>query len=81
MCCCFQHSWEDGLKAVEAAIGAMPKELYHNLLHYKIIFKSRLGRGVESDMIKFQVQRRDVQYNAGLAVTGQCRVQPKLTSI
>lgn len=34
---------------------AMPKGLHHNLLEYKIIFKSRLGRSVESDMIKFQV--------------------------
>lgn len=33
----------------------MPKELQRSLLEYKIIFKSRLGRGVESEMIKFQV--------------------------
>ena len=36
-------------------MGFMPKSLQHDLVCYRLIFKSRLGRSVESDMIKFQV--------------------------
>ena len=34
---------------------AMPTALHHELVDFKVIFKSRLGRSVEADMIKFQV--------------------------
>lgn len=44
------------MKAVELTMGLMPKDLQRDLVRYKIIFKSRLGRSVESDMIKFQVR-------------------------
>lgn len=56
-----QQSWEEGLRAVEHAMGLMPKSLQRDLVHYKLIFKSRLGRSVESDMIKFQVSQWNVK--------------------
>lgn len=50
-----QEAWEDGLKAVEEAMWMMPKSMQRNLARYKLIFKSRLSRSIESDMIWFQV--------------------------
>ncbi len=49
--------WEEGLHVVEWAMSTMPKALQHDLVHFKLIFKSRLGHSVESDMIHFQVSR------------------------
>lgn len=43
---------------MEYAVRVMPRALQRDLIHYKIIFKSRLGRSVESDMIKFQVSEK-----------------------
>ena len=40
---------------MEKAIQRMPKSFYLDLLRYKMIFKSRLGRSVVSEMIRFQV--------------------------
>ena len=40
---------------MEKAFSVMPKFLHRYLVHYRLIFKSRLGRSVESDMIKVQV--------------------------
>lgn len=50
-----QKAWEEGLKAVDRAIWVMPRAIYRDLVQYKLIFKCRLGRGVESEMVKVQV--------------------------
>lgn len=51
----FQHEWEKGLQALDDALWAMPKVISQQLFKYKLIFKSRMGKSVESDMTKFQV--------------------------
>ena len=51
----FQHEWEKGLQTFDDALWAMPKVISHHLFKYKLIFKRRMGKSVESDMTKFQV--------------------------
>ena len=43
------------MRVVEWAMWAMPKALHQDLVHFRLIFKSRQGGSVESDMIRFQV--------------------------
>lgn len=52
----FQRDWEKGLQTVDDAIWAMPKVISQHLFKYKLIFKSRMGKSVDSDMTKFQVK-------------------------
>ena len=52
----FQHEWEKGLQTLDDALWAMPKVITQHLFKYKLIFKSRMGKSVESDMTKFQVK-------------------------
>lgn len=51
----FQHSWERGLKVAEEAMLTLPKATGHHLIQHKLMFKSRLGKSVEGDIMMFGV--------------------------
>ena len=51
----FQHCWDLGLQAVEEAMLIMPKEIIHHLFKHKLMFKSKMGKNVEGDILKFSV--------------------------
>ncbi len=51
----FQHEWELGLKVVEEAISTLPKATSHHLIQHKLMFKSRMGKSVEGDVMIFSV--------------------------
>ena len=51
----FQLKWELGLKVVEDAMLTMPKAVSHHLIKHKLMFKSRLGKNMEGDVIMFSV--------------------------
>lgn len=51
----FQHKWELGLKVVEDAMLTMPKAISHHLIKHKLMFKSRLGKNMEGDIMMFSV--------------------------
>ncbi|CAI7993280.1 Cilia- and flagella-associated protein 46 [Geodia barretti] len=46
--------WAEGMKAVEDAMWATPRSIHQCLAEYKLIFKSRMGKDVAADMIRFQ---------------------------
>jgi len=50
-----QCLWEEGLRAVDHALWTTPKAIHTELIPYKLVFKARMGKSVESDLIRFQV--------------------------
>ncbi|XP_064381874.1 cilia- and flagella-associated protein 46-like [Halichondria panicea] len=48
--CC----WEEGLTLVEEALWSTPKPIHPHLVPFKLVFKSRMGKSVTSDFIRFQ---------------------------
>lgn len=46
--------WEKGLELLDNAIRVSPKQLHRSLYEQKILFKSKMGRNIDGDMIKFQ---------------------------
>ena len=51
----FQRKWELGLKIVEEATLTLPKATSHHLIKHKLMFKSRMGKSVEGDIMIFSV--------------------------
>ena len=41
---------------MEDALWVTPRSLHRHLAEYKLIFKSRMGKNVQGDMIRFQVE-------------------------
>lgn len=50
-----QYNWKKGLQVVEDAIRVMPKTISRHLFMHKLVFKSRMNKNIEGDMLKFQV--------------------------
>jgi tetratricopeptide (TPR) repeat protein len=47
--------WEEGLKAIEEAMSVTPRTIHRDLAEHKLVFRSKMGRNVDSDMVRFQV--------------------------